>query len=171
MTPCDTRGFEGTQAERSIICFRIDWGCICIYTYTAVRASQSHSRRSFYRRFVATVKGCSNAQRSTPHLGSKRYVFVCQIHTTYNSSDTRNELQIQRQFAEICRITKTQKAGLLLHTKPPPDFTRALFLRSYDRKTPLFLVLPIKTLGVKKKTHGQNANKAIILKARGHHLR
>ncbi len=62
MAPWDARGLEGTQAERSIIVFRIGWDIYYIYTYIAVLASQSHCRRSLYRRFVATVKDCSNVR-------------------------------------------------------------------------------------------------------------
>ncbi len=57
-------------------------------------------------------------------------------------------MQIQRQFAEICRLTKKKKVGLLLHTKTTRDFLRALLLRSYNRKTSWFRVAPIKILGV-----------------------
>ncbi len=58
-------------------------------------------------------------------------------------------MQIHRQFAENCRITDSQTESWTAHTyKTTPDFPRALLLRSYDRKTPRFRVVPIKTLEV-----------------------
>ena len=80
-----------------------------------VFASQCHSRRSLYWRFgfVATVV--------TVHSNGR-------LITSY-SWGTGIELQIQRQFAEICRITYRKpkaEAGLLIHTKPPHIF-RVLF--------------------------------------------
>ncbi len=55
----------------------------------------------------------------------------------------------RRRFAEICHITHTytKKVGMLIHTKLPQIFQHALLLRSHDKKTPWFRVVPIKALG------------------------
>jgi hypothetical protein len=56
-----------------------------------------------------------------------------------------------RKFVVLRTHRHTERA-LLIHTKPPQIFPRALFLRSYDRKTPWFCFVPTKHWGFKSES-------------------
>ncbi len=132
---------------RSIICFRVDWGCICTihmlyYIYTYI------SRFLPLRATVVGVFVDGSSPRSkfsaAVHMSHLSIRAMRRIHTTYLISSTI----LQRKVAETYRIANThRKLGCYYIQNHTPDFPRAFLLRSYDRITPWFRVIPTTALG------------------------
>jgi hypothetical protein len=96
---------------------------------------------------------CYNGASAMPHatmrtLKFKRFSSTNSYHLASLGSLVRGPKKARGNLSYSTHTESQTESWAAVTYETNPDFPRALLLRSYDRKTPWFCFLPIKTLGV-----------------------